>query len=190
MSVFVFAGASQLVGLQLMAEGSPILIIWLATFFINLRFLMYSLSLVSHFKTEPFGWRAAISQLMTDQSFAFSVNQFAAHPEMPYKAWYYFGLSLPMWFVWVSGTAAGAFLGSSLPESWSLDFAVPLMFLALLIPNIKDHPSLLAALVGGSVALLAKPLPFNLGLIVAALLGVAAGLSAESLKIRKELGHE
>ena len=184
MSVVVFAGAAQLVGLQLIAQESPIFIILIVTFFINLRFLMYSLTLVDHFKKENRSWRSAISFLITDQSFAFAINRFT-NSGVASKPYYYLGLSLPMWFVWMTGTILGVFLGTALPESWSLDFAVPLMFLALLIPNVKDKASLVAALVGGSVAVAAKPLPLNLGLILAALVGVAAALIVES-KLSKE----
>jgi len=179
MSAIVFAGASQLVALQLIAQESPIFIILIVTLFINLRFLMYSLTLLAHFKDEPRNWRALISYLMTDQSFAFSINRFTT-TGVPSKAYYYLGLSIPMWFVWMAGTILGVYLGTALPESWSLDFAVPLMFLALLMPNIKDKASLAAALVGASVAVAAKPLPLNLGLILAALLGVSTGLIIES----------
>jgi len=145
MSAIVFAGASQLVALQLIAQESPIFIILIVTLFINLRFLMYSLTLLAHFKDEPRNWRALISYLMTDQSFAFSINRFTT-TGVPSKAYYYLGLSIPMWFVWMAGTILGVS----------------------------------AALVGASVAVAAKPLPLNLGLILAALLGVSTGLIIES----------
>lgn len=101
---------------------------------------------------------------------------------MTHKRWYYLGTALPIWLVWLSATAAGVLLGGQLPESWSLDFAIPLTFMALLFPAIKDRPSMLAAVVAGGTAALGAGLPFNLGLIIAALLGIVAGVVSEGRK--------
>ena len=68
-----------------------------------------------------------------------------------------------------------------MPESWGFDFAFPLSFIALMFAALKDRPTVVAALVGGIIAVLAKGLPYNLGLVVAALLGIASGVLAESL---------
>jgi predicted branched-subunit amino acid permease len=82
---------------------------------------------------------------------------------------------------WIVLTLIGATVGQRLPESWSLDFAVPLCFLALLIPAIRNRPTLLAALIGGLGATLFAFLPYNLGLFVGALLGITAGTTLETL---------
>jgi len=81
-----------------------------------------------------------------------------------------------MWLVWQVGTLTGALLGSQLPESWSLDFAIPLVFIALVVPALKDRPAIAAAFVSGLVASLAAGLPFNLGLPVAVVLGILTGM--------------
>ena len=74
---------------------------------------------------------------------------------------------------------AGVLLGATIPASWSLDFAIPLVFLALLVPAIRDRPSAIAAAVGGLVALGANDVAYNLGLIIGAVSGIAAGVVAE-----------
>ncbi len=182
MSVIVFAGASQLVALQLMATGSPILVILLATFFINLRHLMYSLSLAKLFAYATLSLRVLMSYLMTDQAYAFSVNKFGLADAAPRGHWYYLGIALPLWFLWILMSALGVFLGAQIPAEWSLDFAIPLTFMALLFAGIRNRPMLIAAITGGSVALVAANLPYNLGLITAALLGIMAGLLAEKVR--------
>jgi len=79
-------------------------------------------------------------------------------------------------------TALGIFLGTAIPESWSLDFALPLTFIAMVIPVLKGRPYIAASLSAGIVALLAYSLPFKLGLILAALVGIGAGTYLEGKK--------
>ena len=72
-------------------------------------------------------------------------------------------------------TAAGVVLGARLPAHWPLDFALPLTFIAIIAPLIRSRAMLATAAVSGIVALLAAGLPFKLGLLAAALAGMAAG---------------
>lgn len=85
-----------------------------------------------------------------------------------------------MFFGWNLSVLAGMYLGASIPEDWSLGFAIPLSFLALLIPGIRNAATLGAALTGGVLAVLAANLPYNLGLLTGALGGIIAGLAIES----------
>ena len=77
---------------------------------------------------------------------------------------------------WSAGTWIGIAFGASIPNTWQLGFVIPLMFLALMVPSIRDAPGLVAAGVGGAVTLLARGVPFNAGLLVGAVAGVMAGL--------------
>lgn len=95
--------------------------------------------------------------------------------------WYFLGAGLALWTTWQLSTAVGVFLGAVIPESWPLDFALPLTFIALLIPSLRDRAALVAAFVAGIVAVLAVGMPLNLGLVAAAVIGIAAGLWMESL---------
>lgn len=178
MSVLVFAGASQLAGIALLGQGATFAVIVLTTFMVNLRMAMYSASLTGWLRDVRVGTRVAMAYLMTDQAYAFSVLRFPREPTMPRRD-YYLGVALPLWFLWQGTSAAGAFLGASVPASWQLEFAIPLTFLALLAPAVRNRPGLVAAFVGGSLALALQSLPFNLGLVVAALSGIAAGAWAE-----------
>ena len=76
-------------------------------------------------------------------------------------------------------TALGIFLGTAIPASWSLDFALPLTFIAMVVPVLKNRPAIAAAVSAGVVALLAYALPYKLGLILAALVGIAIGTFLE-----------
>lgn len=189
-SVIMFAGTAQLAATQLIAEGAPALIVILTGLVINLRFAMYSASLAPHFAELSGAKRGLLAYVMTDQSYALSITRFARDDTMSTAAKFrfYIGGALLMWVVWIAATAAGYFLGNRVPPSWSLDFFVPLSFLALLVPGIRDKSTAIAAAVGAGVAVAAWSLPFNLGLFLAAICGITAGYIAEQ-KFGKPARH-
>ena len=181
LSALVFAGASQLAGLQLIASGAPVFVILLTTLFINLRFAMYSASLAPYLARLPVASRSALAYLMTDQAYALSVARFVREPEMPSKEMFYLGFAAPIWVMWMLTTAVGVFVGAQVPGGWSLEFAIPLIFTALVVPAVTDRASAAAALAAGVTVVLAHALPFNLSLIVAALAGIATGVVVETI---------
>ena len=178
MSVIVFAGASQLAALELLGENAPLAVVVGTAVVINLRMLMYSASIAPHFAEYGRRLRAGLAYLLTDQAYALSVAEFDEDPDR--SRWcYYLGAAASLWVVWQIGTVAGVVLGAGVPDAWGLTFAVPLVFLALLVPAMKDRPTTVAGVAGGAVAVVAAGLPLNLGLLVGALSGVAAGLVTE-----------
>ena len=179
MSLFVFAGAAQLAALQLQVEGAPLAVLIMTVLAVNLRFVMYSASIAPHFSKQPMWLKLLISQNLTDMAYARSIAAFSQGYEEPKKGWYFMGASSIIWLVWQGGSLAGVFLGAELPKNLELDFAVPLTFLAILTPVLVDRPNLAAALVAGGTALLLNWLPYNLGLIVAALCGIFTGYLLE-----------
>ena len=179
MSLIVFAGAAQLVGIQLVGLNAPLFIIWTSTFFINLRFLMYSASLGTHLGKLPLRWKFLLTYMLTDQAYGISIVDFGEHPEREHKHWFYFGTAVTLWVVWMVGTAVGVFVGAMIPESWSLSFAVPLTFMALVFATIKDKAMVMAAVAAGITAVLAHSFPYKTGLILAAVVGIAVGMLVE-----------
>ncbi len=180
MSVIVFAGASQLAALELIGENAPLAVVVGTAVVINLRMVMYSASIAPHFARYGRRTRAALAYLLTDQAYALSVAEFSDDDRR--SRWrYYLGAAVPLWIVWVIGTVTGVVVGAGVPESWGLTFAVPLVFLALLVPAMKDRPSTIAGVLGGTGALLAAGVPFNLGLLVGAGVGILAGVIAEEV---------
>jgi len=184
MSFIVFAGASQLAVLQLLGEGAFWPVMVLTAWVINLRFTMYSAALAPHLQEEPLYRKAPFAYILSDQAFGVTMSHFAN--EMPANpVWYYYGAAAVVWATWNASAIAGAILGTLVPGSWGLDFAFPLSFMALMFAALKDRPGVVAALVGGLSAIFAKGLPYNLGLVLAALLGVGAGLWVENISEKK-----
>lgn len=173
-STFIFAGASQLAAIELIGRDAPALVAIGTVTVINLRMLMYSASLAPELAHVPLGRRLAGAYVLTDQAYAMSIARFAVEPDAP-RLPYYLGTALPLWLNWQLMTAVGALLGSSIPDTIPLGFAVPLVFLALLAPAMYDRPTVAAAVASGVVATIAADLPANAGIPVAALTGVVIG---------------
>lgn len=186
MSLTINAGAAQLAMLQLLVEGTIPAVIVLTALIINLRFAMYSASLAPHLYHLGPKWRLPLAYFLVDQNYALSIKRFQYEkPEGdPYGHWYFIGGGVTLWTSWQLSTLAGVLMGGGIPRSWSLDFAIPLVFLAVLVPTLRHRSHVVAALTGGGVATLAASLPFNLGLIVGALSGIAAGVFVERRRRR------
>jgi predicted branched-subunit amino acid permease len=184
MSVIVFAGASQLAVFQLIGLGSPWIIMVLTAWVINLRFTMYSATLAPYLQKLSVWQKALLAYMLSDQAFGVSLSHFVTNEKVNHR-WFYFGAALTIWVAWQISAIIGALLGALVPASWGFDFAFPLSFMALMFGALRDRPTVVAALAGGLIAVLAKNLPYNTGLVLAIFLGIAAGTLAESLKTRQ-----
>jgi 4-azaleucine resistance transporter AzlC len=187
MSVFVAAGAAQLAAVPLISAGASIAVVVLTVLVINLRFMLYSASMAPHFRSLPLWWKGLLSYHLTDQAYAATIIRFdEAETREPDKRWYFLGTGLAIWSTWQVATLTGVFLGARVSEGWSLDFVLPLVFIALAVPAIKDRTTGAAALSASVAAVFAASLPLNLGLIGAALIGVVGGLAMETLTERSK----
>ena len=182
MSFLVFAGSSQFVTTQLVSQAVPGLVIVLTIFVVNLRHALYSASIAPHLQHLPARWKAGLAYLLTDEAYAVSILHFEKEGSRGNQHFFLLGAGLGLLTCWQISTAAGIFLGAVIPASWSLDFALPLTFIALIVPALKDRAGVAAALAGGLAAVVAFALPFKLGIIAAALAGVVAGLLVEGKK--------
>ena len=181
MTIFVIAGASQFTALALLSEHAPTLIIIVAALAVNLRMAMYSAALVPHFGNAPMRWRALAAYFMIDQTFAVAVKQYQSTPNwsVTEKLSYYFGSAAIICPVWYGSTFLGAVIGEAIPKSYSLDFAIPICFIAIIAPMIRNLPHLVTALVSVTVALCLSWLPYNIWLLISALLAMMAGAQTE-----------
>ncbi|MCH7662470.1 MAG: AzlC family ABC transporter permease [Chloroflexi bacterium] len=180
-SMILFAGAAQLAALQLISEQANAWVIILTAWIINLRFLLYGASLAPHLRSASSKWKPLLAFLITDQAYAVSILEFEGNQKRANKHWYYFGAAALMWLTWLVGIVAGALLGAQVPAVWSLDFAIPLTFIALLVPAIKDRPAVAAAIVAGLLSVFLIELPSNLSLPIAVIIGIGVGLLVEGV---------
>lgn len=173
-SFFIFAGSAQFVAIGLVAGQTPALLIVATILVVNLRHMLYSAALGPHVQRLPLRWKVPLAWLLTDEAFATASLRYRQE-ERQNAHWYFLGTGLMLWAAWQLSTLAGIALGARVPESWSLDFALPLTFLAILVPQVRDRPSLAAALVAGVLAVALAGMPLKLGLMVSILAGVAVG---------------
>lgn len=181
MSAIVFAGSAQFISVGLVAAGTSAAVIVLAVFVINLRHMLYAATLAPHLKNLPARWLLPLGFWLTDESFVVAAKHFEESKDNANKRWYLLGSEIGMYAEWQVATWVGIVAGQQIrdPQSWGLDFAMVVTFIGMLVPMIKDSPTLAAALVAGATALLANGLPHQLGLLLAVLVGVAAGVLTE-----------
>jgi branched chain amino acid efflux pump len=179
MSLLVFSGAAFIVALQLIGSGAPALIVLFSALLVNLRFMIYSASLAPLLRNVPAAWKSTLAYVLSDQAYAASINHLTGQPTSPIAWLHLLGSGLAMWLAWQISVAIGILAGARLPASWSLEFTIPLTFLALAVPAIKDRFTAAAALVAAVVAVLASGAPFKLGLVTAAVIGILAGMLLE-----------
>jgi len=181
-SVSVFAGASQLAALQLMQDQAPLLVILATGLAVNLRMMMYSVALTPHLGGAPLGVRAVIAYFLVDQSFALSMAEFEKRAALSgaEKVAFFFGTVAPLTVMWNIATAIGVQMGRAVPESWGLDFAMPITFIGMTAAMLRSRPHGVAMVVSVGVTLLLWAMPYGTGLLVGAAAGMAAGAIAEA----------
>lgn len=186
-SVAVIAGAAQFAAVQLMADNAPLLIIVATALAVNLRMAMYSASIAPYLRGVPFWQRAFMSYVLVDQSYAIGLLKYETEPELtpPERAGYFIGTIIMNMPVWYGGTLVGALLGNRIPPEYALDFAVPITFLALVGPMLKTAAHVAAAFTSVLLTLVLAFLPYNLGLMVAALVAMLVGAQVELMVERR-----
>ena len=179
MSFIIFAGSSQFVSAQLFGLGVPAMLNVFTVWVINLRHALYSASVASYLQKLPTRWKLILAYLLTDEAYAVTIIHYQQEGDKLYRHWYFLGAGLTLWTTWQISTAMGIFLGAAVPASWSLDFTLALIFIALVVPSLKDRASLGAALSAGVAAILLFSLPLKTGLLIASLIGIAVGMLVE-----------
>ena len=195
-SAIVFAGAAQLVIVQMLAAGAGFIPIALTSGLLNLRHVLYSASMAEYVRHLPRRWRLLLAYVLTDEAYAVAVLRYqqrhAGEADQAEQAnsgtqaggmdqvadlrhWYFLGAGFTLWAGWQLSTAAGLLFGTTIPPEWELDFAVPLTFIALLTLLLRERAGQAAALVAALGALAFAALPYKLGLVAAIVLGLAAG---------------
>ncbi|MDW7668172.1 MAG: AzlC family ABC transporter permease [Bacillota bacterium] len=183
MSVGIFAGAAQLAALQLISINAHMLVIIYTALIINLRMMLYSLSIAPYIQKVNTKWKVLLAYSMTDQSYAMSSVHFMNNTEEDKKS-FFFGASISIWVIWQISTVVGYLMGSIIPPELGLDFGIPLTFIAVLLKGVAGWPGFIAIITSGIVAVLASQLPMNIGLVLAAIIGITAGAVSEWILLK------
>lgn len=180
MSLLVNAGASQIVATQLFLDGAPIWIALATALVVNVRMFIYSVSIAPVLEGASAGLRPLLGHMLVDQNYAATMTLGRFRDDVDIIP-YYVGAWLALAGTWQLSNVAGAVVGPFIPASWGLDFAVPLVFLALLAPTLKSRTAIgVAAVTGFAAATLVPVLPMQTGLVVAIVAGMVFGTWRDS----------
>ncbi len=136
MSLLVYAGASQFIAVEMISKGILWFPIVLTTFFINLRHLLMSSTLSLFFNRNSLRALGLLSAQLTDESFAVAMADTSKISNRPI---YLLGLQMTSHLAWISGSVGGAFFGSLIDQrEYGLPFALPALFICLLVIQIKN----------------------------------------------------
>lgn len=171
MSLFVFAGASQFVMVQLLKDGVAWPLIAATVLLINLRHLLMAAALRPYFAGVPLLRRIGAAFFLTDEAFAMSIGWFRrGRTELAYYATF----AIALFILWNTGTIIGMALGPTIgePRRFGVDFAITATFLAIVVLGVRRRSDVIVAL---AASLMASALAY-LGASVIAV--VAAGALA------------
>jgi 4-azaleucine resistance transporter AzlC len=180
MSSVIFGGSSQFIAAPLIVAQTPALVLIATVFFVNLRHALYSASVAPYLEKLGAGWKILLAYLLTDEAYAVTIAHFHKESDSPHHHWFLFGAGITLWSFWQASTAIGIFIGARVPPEWSLDFALPLTFIAIVIPMLRNRAYVICAMVAGIGGVLAVGLPYKLGYIVAAIVAIALGFTLET----------
>jgi 4-azaleucine resistance transporter AzlC len=181
MSMIMFSGAAQIIATQLLAAGAPFAEILLSCLVVSLRLLMYSAAMAPYLRPLDHRWRALLSFVLTDQAFAATLLRFRESDDVRANASYFLGSGALLWVVWQFATVAGVLAGQIIPASWQLEFVVPLCFLAVLVPLLRDRVSILVFTVATIAVIALDAMPLRLSMICGGLLGIMAGVIGDKM---------
>jgi len=180
MNWIIFTGSAQIITSQLYGSGAPLLVIIATATIMNLRFMIYATSIGPSLRTLNRKWQVLLAYMMTDQAYALGLMRYMEKGDPRHRHWYLFGVSFAIWLIWQLAGLGGILVGSLIPSGWSMDFILPLTFIAVVVPVITKPAMLHAALAGG-IASVALDLPLKLNLIAATGIGILAGVASEKL---------
>ena len=186
MSMIMFSGAAQIVAAQLLTAGAPFAVILLSCLVVSLRLVMYSAAMAPYLRPLDHRWRAVLSFFLTDQAFAATLQRFRTSDDVRGNASYFLGSGACLWVIWQIATLVGIVAGEVIAASWQLDFVVPLCFLAVLVPLLRDRISMLVFVVATVAVIALDAIPLRLSLICGGMLAIGAGVLGDKLMTTHE----
>lgn len=187
MTLTVYAGSAQLTSLPLIESSAPIWLIFAAGCVVNIRFIIFGAALHPFFRHLSWQRRLFLGYLTSDIAFVLFMARFSSSTERnsTHMVWYLLGIVIPGWIVWNTSSLLGIYLAGLVPASWSLEYAAILALMAVVIPLVKTKPMVMCLIVAGVIAWLGQPLPLRLGLALAVVGGIVAGVVSEHFYHKK-----
>ena len=173
MSSIIFGGASQVVFAQLWSIGASPIVTGGSVAIINSRHIIYSANISKYISVLSLRWRLTLGYLLTDEAFAISFQEFENRNRFAH--YHLLGGGLTLWVFWQISTVTGVFLGANIPPYLNLEFAIPLTFIAVILPTLKSLAQIGTAVTASIIAIFGQEIPYGLWIIVASISGMFIG---------------
>ena len=175
MSVFVFAGASQIMAMGMIGAGAGMLSIVLATFVLNFRHVIMSTCIFNKIKIKNSLLKLFGAMAVTDEGFALITTE----DDEKCDVFFMFGIIAVTYLSWVFGTVIGVVASNILPKIVADSFGIALyaLVIALIVPNVKaDMKLLLTVSVTAIINIaLCMFIQTSWAIIISTLVGAAVG---------------
>ena len=173
LSLFVFAGAAQLVAIGMIKGGASALSILLTTLLLTSQHLLYAMHLRPLVSPMEPKWRLGLGFLLTDEFFALV----SPYDQQTFNRWYALGVGLCMYVGWNLFTCLGVIVGKSIPglDQLGLEFSIAATFIALITPIVRDKPTVICVAVSLLSVVLFSYWQWESAIVLAGLAGMAAG---------------
>lgn len=171
MNLFLYSGTAQLAAVELMSEKALAVVVVASALVINLRFILYSAGMSPYMSQSGFWAKLGVAHTLTDQSYAVMVANKKLKEPSDFVS-FYFGTALCVFLAWHGSWVIGYIFGNFAPSNWNLDFAIPLSFLALMLPSLKNKKYVLVALASTLLSVVLYNMPLKLGLLTTALVSI------------------
>ena len=181
-SIIIFAGASQIVFLQLLSGGASSFIAIASVAIINSRHLLYGAVLSEYLQKISLVKKLFISYFMVDQGFAVSNQYFKKNPYEKFNYYHLLGSGITLWFCWQISTILGIYLGSIVPNQLGLKFAIPLTFIAVIVNELRKFDHIVVMIVSGLVATFFYNAPYKTYIIISPMVGLFTAILINRLK--------
>jgi predicted branched-subunit amino acid permease len=176
----IYAGSSQIAAIEMLDAGTaaPVVVV-ITALVINLRLILYSGAIATHWRGTPRWWRAMAAYLLIDPSFVVGIDRYQRPGDRSDAHMYYLGGAITLWVGWLLAIGAGATLGAQLPAALHLEFVIPLYLVGEIVPKLGDRATRRAALTAAVVAVVAISAPMHLGVVLAIVAGLGAALTVK-----------
>ncbi|WP_068793063.1 AzlC family ABC transporter permease [Brevibacillus laterosporus] len=186
-SLILYAGSAQFIAAGMMATGSSLTAIIITILFVNLRHILLSAALAPYFRHLSPLRNMLVGSLLTDETFGVAISETAKKNQISEK-WMH-GLNITAYLNWFVANLAGAFLAQwiSNPEKFGLEFALPAMFIGILILTMLGRSKIKFDIVVAIIAVVIAVgstflLSSSMGVIVATIIASTIGMVVEKWK--------
>ncbi|MCI0764102.1 AzlC family ABC transporter permease [Bacillus sp. TL12] len=187
MCLILYAGSAQFIAAGMMATSSSLTAIIITIFFVNLRHILLSAALAPYFRHLSPLRNMLVGSLLTDETFGVAINETAKKDRISEK-WMH-GLNITAYLNWLVANLAGALLAQwiSNPEKFGLEFALPAMFIGILILSMLGRNKIRLDIVVAIIAVVIAVgssfmLSSSMGVIVATIIASTIGMVVEKWK--------